>query len=547
MIGRHLLSRSTFVSIAFAGVFGATSVHAGPRDDTSLSLCPVRKPILRIAEAASNAGYSPHPAEANFASTEYMRLTQMPLFGADPLETKVDSTYGVAQSWQYLPGARGITLHIRPGLTFNDGEPVTAEDVVFSIQLAESKFADSQISGTLRGIGVKPKATDDKTVEIDFAKGSPTFNIEMSPLVFPIYVTSKAYHSNGEISEEAFDKFRANPLAGGPYKVGSYQANHSITLEAARKDPLLGCPTYDRIVIRDIRETGTRMDLLRTGQLDIILGSRDLIDEAKRAGASVLTRLDANVIGLYIFQTYLPNNVFRDERVRQAAAYAIDYNLLEQTIWGNIGVRDWGCTWPPPTEISSENPRYIQACGKPYPYDPAKAKSLLEAAGYPLGNGPTIRLEYSDSYSEEAALAQAMQPMLDAVGFHTVIAHVDIATRNRERHQEGCANTLLFFGPGGRVTALAGAYSVWGPKQDWGPKDDKDVVAALDRASGADTLEEYTDAMADLGRLVHDRAYGPGFFSAGALFFVRKGIPDWGMEKGKGRGLFNLAALTTHL
>jgi ABC-type transport system substrate-binding protein len=541
-----LISKSGLLSIAIGGMFAATCVAAAAPSDTGLASCPPRKPILRIAEAASNAGYSPHPAEANFASTHYMRLTQMPLFGVDPLETKIDPSYGVAQSWQYLPAARGIKLHIRQGLTFNNGAPVTAADVAISVNLAASKFADSQISGTLRGIGVKPKVLDDKTVEIDFAKGSPTFNIEMSPLVFPLYVTSKAYHSNGEISQAAFDKFRAHPLAGGPYQVLSYQASRSITLEAARKDPLLGCPTYDRIVVRDMPETGTRMDQFRTGQLDIILGSRDLIGEAKRAGASILTRRDANVIGLYIFQTDLPGNVFHNENVRKAAAYAIDHKLLEQTIWDNIGVHDWGCTWPPPTEISSENPRYIAACGTPYPYDPAKAKSLLAAAGYPPGKGPTIRLEYSNSYPEEAALAQAMQPMLDAVGFHAVIAHVDIATRNRERHSGGHINTLLFFGPGGRVTALAGSYSVWGPKQDWGPKDDKDVIAALSRASEANTLEQYTNAMADLGKLVHDRAYGPGFFSAGAIFFVRKGIPDWGIEEGKGRGLFNLAALATH-
>ena len=527
-------------------MLGAACASAAAQSDTSLAACAARKPVLRIAEAASNTGYSPHPAEANFASTHYMRLTQMPLFGVDPLESKVDANYGVAESWEYLPGARGIKLHIRQGLTFNNGAPVTAEDVAFSVQLSASKFADSQISGTLRGIGVKPKVLDGKTVEIDFAKGSPTFNVEMSPLVFPIYVTSKAYHSNGEISQAAFDKFREHPLSGGPYKVVAHQANHSITLEAARKDPLLGCPTYDRIVVRDIPETGTRMDQFRTGQLDIVLGSRDLMGQAKRSGASILSRADANVIGLYIFQTALPGNVFHNENVRKAAAYAIDHKLLAETIWSNTGVHEWGCTWPPPTEISSENPRYIKACGKAYPYDPAKAKSLLAAAGYAPGKGPTIRLEYSNSYPEEAALAQAMQPMLDAVGFHSVIAHVDIATRNRERHHAGHINTLLFFGPGGRVTALAGAYSVWGPKQDWGPKDDKDVVAALARASKANTIEEYTNAMADLGELVHDRAYGPGFFSAGAVFFVRKGIPDWGMEKGKGRGLFNLAALATH-
>ena len=51
--------------------------------------------------------------------------------------------------------------------------------------------------------------------------------------------------------------------------------------------------------------------------------------------------------------------------------------------------------------------------------------------------------------------------------------------------------------------------------------------------------------MADLGELIHGRAYGPGFFSAGSLFFLRKGIPDWGVERSLGRGLLNLSAFVT--
>ena len=161
----------------------------------------------------------------------------------------------------------------------------------------------------------------------------------------------------------------------------------------------------------------------------------------------------------------------------------------------------------------------------------------MAAAGYAAGNGPTIKLEYSMSYPEEGALAEAMQPMLNAVGFKAVVERVDIAERNRRRNTGNHVNTLLFFGPGGRLTALAGAYSVWGPDQNWGPKHDKDVVAALRRASSAASLDEYTEAMADLGELIHERAYGPGFFSAGALFFIRKGIADWGLERSQGRGL----------
>jgi len=529
---------------AFATVLSAvTPVIAA--DATSLSNCPPRKPVLRIATVTGDESYSPHPAEARFGSTHYSRLHQMPLFGVNPQETKIDPSYGVAESWKYLPKAAGLIVKIRKGLTFNNGTPITADDVVFSLNLSASKFADSQINGTLKGIGVKARALDKYTVEFDFAKGSPTFNLELSPLVFPLYVTSKAYHSNGTISQPAFDAFRSKPLAAGPYRVVARQAEQFITLAAARKDPLLGCPVYERIEIRSVPETGTRMNQFRTGQLDIISGSRDLVKQAKRMGATIASKPDANTIGLYIFQADHKDNVFKNVHVRKAAAYAIDHKLIAETIWNNVGVEPWGCTWPPATEISTSNPRYMKACAKPYPYDPKKAKAELAMAGYKNGKGPTITLEYSVSYPEEAALAEAMQPMLKAVGFNAKIERTDRAERNRRRWNNGHINTALFFGPGGRVTALAGAYSVWGPKRGWGPKHDKDIVAALKRSSQASSVEEYTEGMADLAEVIHNKAYGPGFFSAGSIYFVRKGIGDWGLGKSKGRGPLNLSALVT--
>lgn len=512
---------------------------------TSLASCPPRQPVLRLAIVSGDESYSTHPAEARFQSTHYSRLHQMPLFGVDPLEEKIDPAYGVAESWQYLPGAKGMIVKIRDGLTFNNGVPITADDVVFSLLLTASKHADSQISGTLVGIGVSAKVIDARTVQIDFKKGSPTFDLEMSPLVFPLYVTSKAYHSNGDMSQEAFDRFRANPLAAGPYRVVARQVQRFITLEAARKDPLLGCPVFDRIEIRSVPETGTRMSQFRTGQQDIISGSRDLVAQARSAGGSVASRPDTNMIGLYIFQTDRQDNVFHNENLRKAAAHAIDHKLLAETIWGGIGIKPWGCTWPPSTEISARNPRYLKACQTPYPYDPEKARAYMAAAGYAAGQGPTVKLEYSMSYPEEGAMAEAMQPMLNAAGFKTQVERVDIAERTRRRNTGSHINTMLFFGPGGRVTALAGSYSVWGPDQGWGPKHDKDVVAALSRASSAGSLDDYTEAMADLGELIHGRAYGPGFFSAGSLFFIRKGIADWGVERSRGRGLLNLSAFVT--
>jgi len=103
----------------------------------------------------------------------------------------------------------------------------------------------------------------------------------------------------------------------------------------------------------------------------------------------------------------------------------------------------------------------------------------------------------------------------------------------------------MFFGPGGRVTSLAGSYFAY--SGDVGPKQDKEVQDALARATGAATLDDYMAAVADIGRLGHDRAYAPGFFSASSIFFVKRGIPDWGLKRSVGRGPINLVPLVADL
>ena len=535
------------VSLSFLMIVGyaLTTPTLVSAAQSPLADCPALKPALRIA-GHFNEEFSPHPAENRFGTIHFTRLHQMPLFGTDPQEQNIDKAFGIAESWEFLPGAKGLNVTIRDGLTFNNGEPITAEDVVFSIKLSASDFAEDQIKATLKGIGVTAEAVDKRKVRITFSKGSATFVHEMSPLVFPIYVTSRKYHSDGVISQEAFDRFRKNPLAAGPYRVVDRQAQRFITLEAARKDPLLGCPVYSRIEIRNIGEFSTRFAQLRTGQQDIIQGSRDLVDRAKSIGARVATKPDANMIGLYFFQTWHKNNVFSDERVRKAATYAIDHKLIAKTIWHGVGVTPWGCTWPPSTELSTANPKYREACGTPYPYDPDKARELLAAAGYSKARVPNIKLVYWNNYPEEPDLAQAMQPMLEKVGFKVTIDPIDRAEYNRRRKSgEGYVDSILFFGPGGRITSLAGSHSVWGPTENWGPKQDQDVVDALAAASHAGSVEEYTEATAKLGKLVYDRAYGPGFFAASSIWFVGKNVPDWGLEKSRGRGPLNLAALVT--
>ena len=373
------------MAFGLASAADALAQTPGASADPSLASCPARRPVLRIAGVFPEE-FSPHPVETRFSSTTYTWLHQVPLFGVDPWEENVDPAYGVAESWEFLPGLRGIKIKLRQGLTFNNGAAITAKDVAFSIKLYMTKFADDQVAGALRGIGLTIEVVDDHNLRIDFAKGAVTFPQEFSPLVFPLYVTSEAYHSNGDISQAAVEKFRANPLSAGPYKVVARQAQQFITLEAARKDPLLGCPVYERIEIRNIQETGTRIAQFRTGALDIVAGNRDLI----RAGQGDRRADRRQARQQHDRALHLPDQsreqpASRDERLRKAAAYAIDHKLIGETIWKGIGVTPWGCTWPPSTEISMKNPRYAKACGTPYPYDPAKRASAAGRSGFRAG------------------------------------------------------------------------------------------------------------------------------------------------------------------
>ncbi len=137
-IAAHRLGLTIAVLAAACAL--ATPLAAQP--STSLDSCPARQPVLRIAMVSGGESYSSHPAETRFSSTHFTRLHQMPLIGADPKETRIDATYGIAESWSFLPGAKGMVVKLRDGLTFNNGTPITAEDVVFSLELAKAKFAD---------------------------------------------------------------------------------------------------------------------------------------------------------------------------------------------------------------------------------------------------------------------------------------------------------------------------------------------------------------------------------------------------------------------
>lgn len=526
----------------------ATPITA-PAAEPTATPEPVRKEVLRLA-AQWGLPFSGHPADNRFNTTHFTELHQLPIFGVDPHEEGLDKNYGVTRDYTIDDGGGGITMKLRKGLTFHSGEPITAEDIAFSFELSSSEHAEAQIAGGLNGIGLEAiTVVDEETVRIDFEGRSVTFAIEYSPMVNPVYVVNKSAHSNGAMTVEAFDAYRANPDGAGPYKFLEGQAQSFITLEAVEgAHPLYGKPLYDRIEFRNVAETGTRMAQLRAGEVDIAEAGRDQVSVIEGAGARIGLRQGARMIGLYFFQTYHPDNkATNNMKVRQAISHAIDSELIAETIFGGIGTEKWGCTWPPSTEVSRVlTPAYDAACAEPYEYNPDKAKKLLADAGFAPGE-LEVNLTFWGNYPEEADMAEAMQPMIEEIGINTVIDRIDRTEWSKRRNEDLLVDSVIFFGPGGRLTSLSGSGSVYGPKRHLGPKQDVETMAALAAIYDTGTMQDYAEATAAFSKLIHDRAYGSGFFAASAIWGIGEDTADWGIERSKGRGPLALMALVTDL
>lgn len=527
----------------------APAAAAAPQATATPTAVVVKRKELLSLAAPWNLPFSGHPADNRFNTTHFTQLHQLPVFGVDPWEEGLDTNYGATTSYKLLPGAKGIVMKIRQGLTFHSGDPITAEDVAFSFALSASEFAEAQISGGLNKVGLQNITVIDKeTVRIDFEGALVTFHIEYSPMVNPVYVVNKSAHSNGDMSQAAFDAYRAAPDGFGAYKFAEGMAQEFIALEAVDgKNALFGEALYDRIEFRNIKETGTRVAQLRAGEQDLVAIGRDQISVVEGAGAKIGSKPSANMIGLYFFQTFLEGTSTAKMEVRQAIAHSIDSELIGDTIFGGVGIKKWGCTWPPDAEIAGVvNPAYLEACDTPYAYDPEKSKALLKAAGVAPGE-LSVNLVFWGNYPEEAQLAEAMQPMIEAVGINAKVERIDRAEWSKRRADETLMDSVLFFGPGGRVSSVSGSGSVYGPKLHLGPRQDEETMAAYDKMTKTSTMEEYGVAVAAFSKLIYDKAYGPGFFAAASIWAIGEGTPEWGLERTNSRGPLNLLSLVTGL
>jgi peptide/nickel transport system substrate-binding protein len=306
---------------------------------------------------------------------------------------------GIAESWK-VDGTT-ITWNIRKGVKFHNGDPVTADDVKFSIDTIKSKDLNS---GSASNFGAVDSATvvDANTVTWKLSRiDARIFDTTANNLsILPM----KYYTSAGQAG------FIAKPIGSGPFKFVSWAKDDKVTMEANTDywtGGSKGKALVKTLVFRAIPTAATRVSELKAGSVDLVQDlPPDQFDPLKAAGFNVVEN-KSPVYNWAFFNTASTADAakpLKDAKVRQAMNMAVDTATIIKTVLG-------GHSRQLAAGITDLTDGYSSDL-KPFAFDPAKAKSLLTEAGYP--SGFTIDADVSNTAKQD--VPQAIIAQLAQVG-----------------------------------------------------------------------------------------------------------------------------------
>jgi peptide/nickel transport system substrate-binding protein len=327
-------------------------------------------------------------------------------------------------------GDMSVTFKLRKDATFQDGTPVTAKDVKWSLDRAVTVggFPTFQMSA---GSLTKPEqfvVVDDHTVRVDFLR-KDRLTIPDLAVIVPCVVNSELVKKHAtEKDPWGLDYTKQNTAGSGAYKVTSWTAGSEVVLERNDGWKCGPLPKVKRIVWRMVPSAGNRRALLERGDADISydLPNKDFV-ELKGAGKlSIVSTPYSN--GIQYIGMNVKNPPFDNPKVRQAVACAIPYQKIMDAVLFGLGRPLFGAAADTKTEVAWPQPHK-------YTTDIAKAKQLMAEAGYPNGFETTISFDLGFAGVNEP-ICVLTQESLAQIGIKTTINKVPGANWRTELNKK---------------------------------------------------------------------------------------------------------------
>jgi peptide/nickel transport system substrate-binding protein len=345
---------------------------------------------------------------------------------------------GVAESWTVSPDGKTFVFKIRPNLKFHSGAPVTAEDVEFSLQrvvlIAKTPaFLITQLGWTKDTVKDLVKASGDTVTATITADLAPSLVLSLMTSIVASVVEKKvamAHETNGDMGN---GWLKTNSAASGAFRLVSWKANESVTLEAF-PGFRLGAPLMKRVVIRNVPEPASQRLLLEKADADF---ARDLTpDQIKPLSGNPDIKVEsfkaANTFYMGLNLGYEP---LAKPQVRQAMKMLVDYDgMVASFLAGRFFVQQSFL----PIGFFGAIPY------TPFKLDVAKAKALLAEAGYP--DGFTVKMA-APNVSPWTEISQSVQQTMGQAGIKVSIEPMELKAVIGQYRARSHQIAMLSWGP----------------------------------------------------------------------------------------------------
>lgn len=323
---------------------------------------------------------------------------------------------GLAVSWEAIDDLTW-EFKLREGVTFHDGSPLTADDVVFTFERAPN-VPNSPSSYATYIKGKTAVKVDDLTVHIKTESPYPQMATDVSTI--PIISVE-----NGEgASTEDFNSGKA-AIGAGPYKFAEYVPGDRIVIE--RNPDYWGeAPAWDSVTFKAIKSGPSRVAALLAGDVDVIASvpTTDIESLNGEENVSLYQGVSNRVIYLHLDHDRADSpfvkakdggaidNPLKDQRVRMAISKAINRDAIVERVMENVALKAG--------QLLPEGFFGVSPNLQPVDHDPEGAKALLAEAGVPDGFSLTIHGP-NDRYINDAKIAEAIAQMLTRAGIDTAV------------------------------------------------------------------------------------------------------------------------------
>ena len=323
----------------------------------------------------------------------------------------------LATEWSIAPDGKTYRFTLRPGVTWHDGKPFSADDVAFTFNTVLAKY-HPRTSGVLKNLGARVTTPDAQTVVFSLDKPYAPFLVQLS--VFDAPILPRHLFETGDIPGNPANQA---PVGTGPFRFAGWSRGASITTE---RNPSWwgGKAGLDLIVFQIVPQPANRAAGLETGEIDAEVDFYlPKPDEPRLMKSPLLQyRKGVNIPAVYFLAFNTQRPVFANTLARQALACAIDRNRLVQQVMDGLARPGYGAFGDGFKWLLDEPDDYANK----YPLDPARAKALLAQAGY---DGKPVSLVYDAARPQLRASAQILRDNLRPIGMELDLVPLERAVQ----------------------------------------------------------------------------------------------------------------------